>query len=138
HTLSLHDALPISCQRTSNGARAGHAPSLPNTVWAPHIPNKRWRSLSARWTRSAKTSAAMAWRSRRLPKSTKAKPRCCPERSAPIARHSSSALLMLTSLYRLLALAVATTALALPVPAGAQDFPDRAIHLVVPYPPGGT
>ncbi|MCY0854154.1 Bug family tripartite tricarboxylate transporter substrate binding protein [Cupriavidus sp. D39] len=45
---------------------------------------------------------------------------------------------MLTSLYRLLALAVATTTLALPVPAGAQDFPDRAIHLVVPYPPGGT
>ncbi|MGO4155512.1 Bug family tripartite tricarboxylate transporter substrate binding protein [Cupriavidus sp. YAF13] len=45
---------------------------------------------------------------------------------------------MLTSLYRLLALAVASTTLALPVPAVAQVFPDRAIHLVVPYPPGGT
>ncbi|KJK25187.1 hypothetical protein UB46_06880 [Burkholderiaceae bacterium 16] len=44
----------------------------------------------------------------------------------------------MTSLYRLLALAAASTALAFSVPAGAQDFPARAIHLVVPYPPGGT
>ncbi|MGE8367137.1 Bug family tripartite tricarboxylate transporter substrate binding protein [Cupriavidus sp.] len=45
---------------------------------------------------------------------------------------------MLTSLYRLLALSAATTVLAFSFAAGAQDFPERAIHLVVPYPPGGT